>query len=138
MQLKRFYIIVISNSHPSWRKTGILVMLFSISKTKSRSWQSFFYTKNEYNKIVRSTDYLNWCKVLYVYADIILTVCCISFTKSNTRMGYGRCSRFFKDTSKAAVNCSSTLDKKFSDSIAIFNKQVNIRCSISRPRFTQS
>ena len=113
-------------------------MLFSISKTKSRSWQSFFYTKNEYNKIVRSTDYLNWCKVLYVYADIILTVCCISFTKSNTRMGYGRCSRFFKDTSKAAVNCSSTLDKKFSDSIAIFHKQVNIRCSISRPRFTQS
>ena len=73
-------------------------MLFSISKTKSRSWQSFFYTKNEYNKIVRSTDYLNWCKVLYVYVDIILTVCCISLTKSNTRMGYERCSRFFKKT----------------------------------------
>ena len=64
--------MVISNSHPSWRKTGILVILFSISKTRTRSYQSFFYKKNVYSKIVRSFDYLNLNqgKVLYVYVDI--------------------------------------------------------------------
>ena len=47
-------------------------MLFSISKT--RSYQSFFYKKILYNKKVRSLDYLNGCKVLYVYADITVLV----------------------------------------------------------------
>ena len=41
-----FYIIVISNSHPSWRKTEILVMLFSFCKKRTRSCQSFFLQKN--------------------------------------------------------------------------------------------
>ena len=55
-------------------------MLFSISKTRTRSCQSFFYKKNVYNKIVRSLDYLNLnqCKVLYVYVDITA----LSLTKS--------------------------------------------------------
>ena len=74
LQVKRFYIIVLSNSHPSWRKTGILVLLFSISKTRTRSYQSFFYKKIVYNKIVISLDYLNWCKGWYVYADITVLV----------------------------------------------------------------
>ena len=30
----------------------------------------FFYKKIGYNKIIRSSDYLNACKVLYVYVDI--------------------------------------------------------------------
>ena len=45
------------------------VMLLSISKTKTGSCQSFFLQKIVYNKIVRSLDYLNRCKVLYVYVD---------------------------------------------------------------------
>ena len=27
-----------------------------------------------YNKIVRSLDYLNWCKALYMYVDITVLV----------------------------------------------------------------
>ena len=49
-------------------------MLFSIFKARTRLYQSFFYRKILYNKIVRSLDYLNRCKVLYVYADITVLV----------------------------------------------------------------
>ena len=49
-------------------------MLFLISKTRTRSCQSFFYKRIVYNKIVRSLDYLNQCKVLYVYVDITVLV----------------------------------------------------------------
>ena len=34
----------------------------------------FFYKKLLYNQIVRSLDYLNQCKVLYVYVDINVLV----------------------------------------------------------------
>ena len=34
----------------------------------------FFFKKIVYNKIVRSLDYLNQCKVLYVYIDITVLV----------------------------------------------------------------
>ena len=51
-------------------------MLFSISKARTRSSQSQFFTlqKIVYNKIVRSLDYLKRCKVLYVYVDINVLV----------------------------------------------------------------
>ena len=102
---KRFSIIVISNSHPCWKKTGILFMLFSISKTRTPSCQSFFLQKVVYNKIVRSLDYLNQCKVLYVYVDITVLVWQKANgvsqnlpVKRNTSIGCERCSRFFKKT----------------------------------------
>ena len=41
-------------------------MLFSISKISTRSCQSSFYKKVVYNKIVRSLDYLNRCKVFVI------------------------------------------------------------------------
>ena len=51
-------------------------MLFSISKARTRSSQSQFFSlpKIVYNKIVRSLDYLKRCKVLYVYVDINVLV----------------------------------------------------------------
>ena len=47
-------------------------MLLSISKTITR--QSFFYKQIVYNKVVRSLDYLNRCKILYAYVDITVLV----------------------------------------------------------------
>ena len=63
-----------SNSHPRWRKIGILAMLFSISKARTRLCQSFSYKKIVYNNKVRSLGYLNRCKILYVYVDITVLV----------------------------------------------------------------
>ena len=61
-----------------------------------------------YNKIVRSLDYLNWCKALYVYVDITVLVwqkangasqhVTIKSLESNTRIGCEKCSRFSKKT----------------------------------------
>ena len=80
-------------------------MLFSISKTRTPSCQSFFLQKIVYNKIVRSLDYLNQCKVLYVYVDITVLVWQKANgvsqhlpVKMNTSIGCERCSRFFKKT----------------------------------------
>ena len=58
-------------------------MLFSISKKRTRSCQSFFYKTIVYNKVVGSLDYLNRCKVLYVYVDVTVLVW------QNLTLGYG-------------------------------------------------
>ena len=50
------------------------LMLFPISETRTSLYQSFFLQKTVYNKIVRFLDYLNRCKVLYVYVDINVLV----------------------------------------------------------------
>ena len=62
------------NSHPSWRETYFgYNMLFSISKTRTRSCHCFsdIVCKDVCEDFtVRSLNYLNRCKVLFVYADI--------------------------------------------------------------------
>ena len=112
-------------------------LLFSVSKTKTPSCQPFFtkkscerckfyvMRKNEKNewKIVASLDYLNRCKVLYVYVDITVLV----WQKVN---GANQHLSVKSLKSKTTVNCSSTLGNKFSVLIAVFHKQVNIRCSV--------
>ena len=41
---------------------------------KNTFMSTFFDKKIVYNKIARSIDYLNRCKVLYVYVDITVSV----------------------------------------------------------------
>ena len=49
-------------------------MLFSVLRQEHVSCQSFFYKQIVHNKIVRSLDYLNQCKVLNMYVDITVLV----------------------------------------------------------------
>ena len=80
-------------------------ILSSMAGDKNAFMSIFFYKKIVDSKIVRSLGYLNWCKVLYMYVDIIVLVLQkangasqhlpVKSLKSNTRIGCERYSRIF-------------------------------------------